>query len=144
MSSRAIFATVSNAGIVFFINDQAGFNLQAGSFLFRGSEDFEFSTLLPNEIALVNDPLAPGVANGPFTSGTNPATGLTVQSNTLGGSASTLSPRGANGLVTASAGFLSTPNDQISNNQPGDRFDMIFAPHGSRRQSRRLYPLVLP
>jgi len=101
--------------------------------------------LLPNDIALVNDPLAPGVANGPFPSGTNPATGLTVQSNTLGGSAATPSPRGAGGLVTASAGYLSTPNDQISNNQPGDSFDMIFAlPMGAGVRAVSFIPLFFP
>ncbi len=138
-------AGLSNAGIIFFINDQPGFNLQAGSLLLRGIEDFESSTLGPNQITILPDPLAPGVANNPFPTGTNPATGLTVQSNTLGGSASAPSPRGSNGLATASAGFLSTPSDQISNNSPQDSFDMLFAlPSGAGVRAVSFIPLFFP
>ena len=123
-------STTSEAGLLSFGNNAAGFNAQvAGDSLpLLGTEDFESSTLASNSIQVFDDSLTPGVANSVFPGGTNPALGMTVQSNTLGASPSSTSPRGSSGLVTASAGYLSTPSDQISNNSPGDSFDLVFSP----------------
>jgi hypothetical protein len=118
--------TQSSWATLVFINDAAGFNAAIAGYGLLGTENFESSTLGAGMITSFNDPLAPGVANSPFPSGTNPATGLTVQSNTLGGSPTTVSPRGFGGLATASAGYAGTPTDQISSNFPGDSFDMRF------------------
>ncbi len=51
---------------------------------------------------------------------------MTVQSNTLGGAPSNPSPQGGIGLATASQGFFGTPTDQVSSNNGGHSFDMIF------------------
>jgi hypothetical protein len=130
------------AAVVFYSNDPGGFGTAVSGLTFRGLEDFESSTLAPGNIAVLSDPLAPGVANGPFGSGTNFPMGLTVQSNTLGGAPATASPRGANGLATASAGYAGTPTDQVSNNNNGDSFDMLFGLSDTLGVS--LIPLVFP
>lgn len=117
--------------ITFFMNNQAGFTTATASLVSVGVEDFESSTLAPNSGQAVDDPIAPGVANGAFTTGTKTAVGVTVQSNTLGDNPTTVSPRGFAGLSTASAGFLSTPDDQVSANNMADSFDVIVDPPGS-------------
>ena len=110
---------------IIFVDDPTGFNTAVASagLGFAGLEDWESSNLAPSSITSVSDPLAPGVLNGPFLTGTNPATGLTAQSNTLGGMPNVPSP--GSGLATASAGYFGTPDDQVSNSGPGS-FDMIF------------------
>jgi hypothetical protein len=120
------FASPASA-VLLFVDNEAAYNAAVAALTFAGTEDFESSTLGPN-LATNNftDPLAPGVANGPFPTGTNPATGLTVQSNTLAGMPVMVSPRGLFGLGTASAGFFGTPTDQVSNSAVGDSFDMLF------------------
>ena len=122
--SVLLLSSASASALTFFIDDVAGFNAATSGLIFAGIEDFESSTLGPNLATSFLDPLAPGVANGPFPTGTNPATGLTVKSNTLGGMPSITSP-GAN-LATASAGFFGTPTDQVSTSNPDASFDMIF------------------
>lgn len=118
--------------ITFFVDNQVGFNAAvSGVGSLAGTEDFESSNLAANSITNFGDPLSPGVANGPFLTGTNPATGLTVQANTLGNSPTTPSPRGASAISTASAGYVSTPNDQVSVNNQADSFDMLFALPGA-------------
>ena len=126
-----LFAAVCSSGtaaVAFFVDNPSGFNSQITSsgLIFLGTENWESSTLAPNTSTGLNDPLAPGVANAPFPTGTNTAIGLMAQSNTLGGAAITLSPRGVNALSTASVGFFGTPSDQVSANVPGDSFDLIF------------------
>jgi hypothetical protein len=130
------------AGVTFYVNDTAGFNAAAVALTLAGTENFESSTQAPNQFQNLNDPLAPGVANPPFPTGTGTAAGVRVQSNTLAGSPSTTSPRGTIGLTTASVGFLGTPNDQISNQDPNDSFDMLFTPsNGQFVRAVGLHPL---
>lgn len=117
----------SSAGIVFYTS-QVAFNAAVASLTLAGTEDFEGSNLPPNTMQSFNDPLAPGVANGPFPLGTTTAAGVSVQSNTLGATPITTSPRGVSGLVTASIGVLDTPSDQVSNNIEADSTDLTFAP----------------
>jgi PEP-CTERM motif len=144
----AIFCTVilmlvareSCAQVTFFVNDQAGFNAAASAFNFAGTEDWETSILTPNSLTTFDDPLAPGIANGPFPTGSLTAPGVTAQSNTLAGAATSTSPRGAFGLATASAGFLGTPSDQVSPNQ-NDSFDLLINPAGGFSGAVGLNPL---
>ena len=121
----AATAIPASAGVVFHATT-AAFATATGGFANLGTEDFESSTLAPNSIVTFDDPLAPGIANGVFPAGTNPAIGMTVQSNTLGGSATVASPNGIGGLATASAGLAGTPDDQVSTDKQRDSFDMIF------------------
>lgn len=119
-------ATATLADITFFLNDQTGFRTATNSLHFRGIEDFESSTLTTGEVAGVDDPLAPGIANGPFPMGTNPAIGLTIQSNTLAGNATTTSPFGFNGLATYADGFGSSPTDQLTTQFMSHSLDLLF------------------
>ncbi|MCB1041629.1 MAG: hypothetical protein KDC35_01735 [Acidobacteria bacterium] len=134
-----LIGTTSFGGVSFFVNDIPGFDTARGSTVLAGTEDFESSTLGPNMIATLPDPLAPGVANTPFPTGTNPATGMTVQTNSLGGAPASPMPGGF--LATASVGLLGTPTDQVSTSTPLDAsFDMIFALPQTR--AVRFIPLV--
>jgi len=140
--SVACFAHAATAGVNFFVNNSVGFNAAVVSFSLVGTETFEESTLAPNMILTFNDPLSPGVANGSFPAGTGTAAGVKVQSNTLGSNPTALSPRGTNGLTTASVGFVGTPTDQISVQDVGDSFDMIFMPsNGQPVRAVRMLPL---
>lgn len=122
------FAQSSPAAVVFYVNDQAGFNAATASFNLAGTENFEGSNLAPGTGLPLDDPLVPNTANGPFPSGTQASAGVSVRSNTLGGNPTSLSPHGAFGLSTASAGYAGTPSDQVSNNYQADSFDLTFAP----------------
>ena len=89
---------------------------------------------LPQQHRGVNDPLVPGVANGPYPTRSNLPTGVTAQSNTNGNSATpgvadvvVLNPNGLDGLVATSAGFFGTPSDQLSHNFPQHSLDLLFS-----------------
>jgi hypothetical protein len=131
----------AHAGILFFVNDSAGFSTASSGFVFLGTEDWEQSTLAPNSLTSISDPLAPGVANGPFPTGSQLAAGVTAQANTLGSAGITTSPRGANAISVASAGFAGTPTDQISSNIPNDSLDLLINPSGSYSGAVSLNPL---
>lgn len=120
-------AGATSAAPTIFINDVAGFNatVAIAALTFVGTEDWESSTLAANNITTVVGPIAPGVANGVFPTGTNVATGLTVQENSGAGMPTNTTSPG--NLATASAGFLGTPTDQVSTNAVGVSFDMIFS-----------------
>lgn len=122
------FANIAQADIVFFVNDQTGFNNATNSLTFLGIEDFESSTLTSGQVLGVDDPLAPGVPNGPLPMGTNPAIGLTIQSNTLAGNATTTSPFGVIGLATYADGFGSSPTDQLTTQFMTHSLDLLFEP----------------
>lgn len=87
----------------------------------KGEEDFEGSTLPSGGSAVLNDPLAAGVSNGPFPAGLSQLN-LRVQSNTLGGTATIASPRGASGLYTEAMPL----GDVVFANTPADSLDLIF------------------
>jgi hypothetical protein len=89
----------------------------------KGEEDFEESTQASGTFSILNDPLSPGVPNGPFLAGLSQPNML-VQSNTLGGSATLPSPRGAAGLYTEAAGGLF--GDVVLANTLEDSLDLIF------------------
>ena len=80
-----VSSVAASAGVLFTQNVTA-FNNYASSQNFLGVEDFEGSVLPNGEIAQAGPVLAPGIPSGPFTSGLNPAPGITVQSNFLSGS----------------------------------------------------------
>ena len=102
-----------------------------GYTVFNGAEDYEQSTLPPNDVVGFDDPLTTGVANGPFPAGLlHP--GLTVQSNLDPTGATGNNSRGAGeeGLVAASVGFLSIVSDIVLANFFVDSFDTMFAGSG--------------
>ncbi len=106
-----------NAAIIFFPNDLAGFTAAMAGNLFLGTEDFEGSTLRPNSVVAIDDPLTQGVASSP--AGTSYPAGLnlpmTVQSNRGGG------------LAAASVGFGGAASDVIVANIFIDSLDWIFS-----------------
>ncbi len=117
-----------SAGLIFHATPGA-FNTAVAGLNFLGTEDFESSTLAPNNILSFDDSLQPGVSSSPvniFPTGTNPAIGMTVQSNAQGGMPNVPSPQGVNGLSSASAGYFSTPDDQLSANFEEHSLDLIF------------------
>jgi len=117
-------AVSASGGVLFFVNDTAGFDAARGSTTLAGFEDWESSTLAPNMSTLFSAPLEPGVANGPFPNGTVAATGMTAQINTSGGNPTVPTPGGV--LATASAPFLGTPTDQVGPSPPDVSFDLLF------------------
>lgn len=101
-----------------------------------GVEDFETAT----GNGLVDDPLSPGVGNGAMPSGTRLATGLTIQSNTLGAAAGeTLSPQGSVGLgvYVASLGFTSKI---LSVGNAPNSLDLLFSLPGQNVTAVGLNP----
>ncbi len=119
------FVGSASAGVIF--HNSATFPGAVSGLQSLGLEDFEASTLAPNNITTFNDPLTPGVANGPFPANwQTPNVGLTVQSNAAGGVSTNPSPQGLNGLATASVGFFGTPDDQVTANFPQHSLDLIF------------------
>ena len=136
-----VFTSTASAGLMFYTSE-VDFNnaVAASSLIYLGTEDFESSVLPDNNLQRVDDSLQPGVPSTSlnpaapfppivdpvFPTGTSTATNITVQSNASGGMPSTPSPRGLDGLVTASAGFAGTPDDQIGTNFVTDSLDLIF------------------
>jgi hypothetical protein len=104
------------------------FTAAATSFSLMGTENWSSAGNAP--AAAISDPLAPGVANGPFATGTSVASGIQVQSNTLGESATNTMPGG--GLFYAPMGFAGQsgnkqPSNQVSVNLQNESFDIIFS-----------------
>ena len=89
----------------------------------KGEEGFEESILPIGASAILDDPLSPGIANGPFIAGLLQPN-LSVQSNTLGGGATTVSPRGTAGLYTEAFGGVF--GDAVFANTLEDSLDLIF------------------
>ena len=123
------FSLPSTAGVIFFDNSLQ-FNLATAGMNAMSTEGWENGANTPGLISF-DDPIQPGVANGPFVSGS--AAGIRVQSNTLGAAATTTSPTGAFGLVYGIAGSLGVsgnaqPSKQVSSNFPGNSFDIILTP----------------
>ncbi len=88
-------------------------------------EDFEESTLSGGEMAF-DDPLCPGVGNGPFPSGLTGVSDMCVQSNASGEFAPTANPRGTDGLRTYTAGHNGATSDVVLSNVNSDSTDLIF------------------
>jgi hypothetical protein len=133
---------VANAGPIIFVDDEAGFDSQTllQSLGLAGTEDWESSSLAPNDLALVDDAINPGIANGPFATGTNVATGMTVQSNTNANGGADISPRGIDGLATLSDGLQGNLTDSLFANFEFDSLDLIF---GTGALAISLTPLFL-
>lgn len=122
-----ISAHTAAFGATFYVKDQATFNgdVTIAGLPNLGTEDFESSTAVAYQE--FNDSLEPGVANGPFPSGTLVTTGMTIQSNTGGQMPSTPSPHGAFGLIDTPPGVVGSPSHQISNNQENHSLDLLFS-----------------
>jgi microcystin-dependent protein len=134
VNEQPAFANLDGAPVVpsgtvgTFVDDQTGFDQASVDFTFLGLEDLEGSTLPAGSDANLDDPLAPGVANGAYPAGTLTGPGVSFQSNTLGSNPGTVSPRGTIGLTIASDGFFGTLTDQISATTAGDSIDLLFNP----------------
>ena len=122
------------ADVLFFVNDAAGFAEAAAALTLLGSEDWSSTGQVP--ATAVGEPLVAGIPNGIFPNGIAAATGLTVQSDTLGLHAANANPGG--GLFFAPSGFegllgVTQPSNQLSANNQASGFDVIFsvAPGGS-------------
>lgn len=129
LSTAVLLGTLTLGNVyaaTLFVDDAGGFNTAISGSTFAGTEDWESSTLTSNNLSTFSGPLAPGVSNGPFPSGTNVATGLTVQENSNAGMPATTTAPG--NLVTASAGLSGTPTDQVSTQTTTIpvSFDMLF------------------
>lgn len=127
----AMVATAANAGVNFYTTSNS-FNSALGGLVFRGGENWSSAT--NTQIALVSDPLLPGVPKAPFPNGSSVAAGIQVQSNSLDGNPTNTAP--GNGMAHAPAGYVglsgnAQPSAQISGNLPGDSFDMIFLTNGA-------------
>lgn len=128
-----LFASgTARAGVLFFVNDPVGFATATTSLDFLGLENW--SSAGNANSASVLDPVRPGIANGVFPNGTNVATGITVQSNSLG-SAATVPAPGSN-MFFAPAGFVGVSgaaqqSNQLSANTNGNSFDVLFADVGA-------------
>jgi len=109
------FAASVATGDLTWHTDQAAFEAAAAAagLAFFELETFEESTLPPNSVLGMNDPLAPGVPNGPFPSGMTGVSDMIYQSNTLGGNPTEPSPEGPNGLAAASVGFMGASSDIV-------------------------------
>jgi hypothetical protein len=119
-----------------FNNDQAGFNTAVGnaSLVVQSTENFEsIGPILTVGGVLTNDPLASGVANGPFPSGTT-LTGVLIQSNTNASSGLTTLPRGFNALVALGPADGSRSN-QVFATFDGDGMDLVFSAAGAHAVS---------
>lgn len=127
----ALIQSSLQAGVSFYVGNAAGFNAAASGLEFKGIENWEESILGGGLIDFINDPLAPGVANGVFATGSNVASGVTAQANTLGNNPTVTSTRGTDGLAVTSAGYIGTPSDQVSTNFYGDSLDLIVNPSGN-------------
>lgn len=129
-------ATTVHAGVVFYATRQAFDAATSSGYVAMGVEDW--SSAGNAGIASVGEPLRPGIASGVFPHGTNPATGLTVQSNSHVTSGNSVAP-GA-GLFYAPTGFTGLsgnqqPSNQLSANATGASFDMLFASVGDATPS---------
>jgi len=116
-------------GVLEWYTNQADFEAAAAA---RGKvnkavETFEESTQQPNGNGSLNDPLSPGVPNGPFPNGLEGAPNLRVQSNLSGGNPVTPNPRGVDGLVNLSAGFGGAVSDLVMPNFFADSLDLQFS-----------------
>ena len=119
-------ASTSHAAAVIFIDDIPGYNAATLGLQILGTEDFENNTAGAGGFDVFGDPLAPGIANARFPSGTLAALGMTVQSNSLGSNPTVPSPHGGSGLQLL-AGSFGAATDQVFNNQQQHSFDMLFA-----------------
>lgn len=120
---------LADGEVIFFdVKDEfEQFNRDEGKFL-KGFEDFEESTLGPGDVAAFDDPLAPGVPNGPFPNGLEGVDNMIMQSNLFGMNAPEPNPRGVGGMVTLSVGFAGANSDVVGANTFVDSLDLIFNP----------------
>lgn len=131
------------AGVEFHTNSTA-FGAAASSFSLMGTENWSSAGNAAE--AAVADPLAPGVANGPFPNGSSVAAGVRVQSNILGNTATNASP-GNGALFYTPTGFTGAsgnkqPSNQVTVNFANESMDVIFsAVAGSTPRAVSLTPL---
>jgi len=139
-SARAALAILAVAGgsapataaVQFFVNDPAGFTTATAGYPLMGVEDWSSAGAASQ--TLVEPPILPGQANGPFPQGTNAATGLAVISNANGANGAVLLP--GDDLFFAPAGFLGVsgnvqPSNQLSVNFNDNAFHLLLSDVGA-------------
>ena len=120
-------ASVATADITWY-DDQGAFEAAAAAagLAFFELEDFEESTMGPNSVLGIDDPLAPGLARPNYPNGLTGVSDMLVQSNTLGGAPAVPSPQGVTGIAIASVGFLGCTSDVALSNTFVNSLDMDF------------------
>ena len=126
----SLAGTSAQAGVLFFTSPSA-FAAATSGYVAMGIEDW--SSGGNAGLSDVIEPLQPGIPAGIFPHGTNPTTGLSVQSNSHITGGANVAP--GSGLVFAPAGFTGLsgnhqPSNQVSSNAAGASFDLLFAPVG--------------
>jgi len=92
-----------------------------------GIESFASSTLAAGQGQALDRPvLAPGEANGPFPQGTNPATGIILQTNQLGGEPAQPSPAGVLYASAPTSGGIDFT--RVGPENPNMSLDVLVAP----------------
>ncbi len=89
-------------------------------------EDYEESTLPPNSVAGLADPLCSGVPHTNYPNGLEGCDDMCVQSNLGAGNPENPDPRGAGGIAIASVGFVGAVSDIVIANSFLDSFDHMF------------------
>jgi len=120
-------ASVATADITWY-TDQGAFEAAAAAagLAFFELEDFEESTMGPNQVLGIDDPLAPGLPRPMYPSGLTGVSDMIYQSNLGGGAPNAPNPRGATGIALASVGFLGATSDVAIANYFVDSMDMDF------------------
>ncbi len=111
-------------GALTWYTDEPAFRLAAGQELCV--EDFEESTLPPNSVMGISDPLKSGVPHTSFPNGLEGCDDMAVQSNLSAGNPEKPNPRGAAGLAVLSVGFLGATSDGVVTSTFVDSHDVIF------------------
>jgi len=125
-----VLSTPISASVVFF-STPAEFATVLDSLTLMGTEDWSSASDAPAQ--LIDDPLLPGVAKGPFPNGSSVDAGVTVQSNSLGDNP-TNAPGGSL-MYYAPAGFVGwsgnvQPSEQLGASFGGHGFDLILSEVG--------------
>jgi|GEM_PF-4208871 len=110
-------------GLTWFDNE-AAFKAAAGPELCL--EDFEESTMIPNAVLGIDDPLCSGVPAPEYPNGLEGCKGMCVQSNLSAGAPVEPNPRGIGGIALASVGFLGACSDIALANTFVDSMDTIL------------------
>jgi len=120
-------ASVATANITWY-TDQGAFEAAAtaAGLSFFELEDFEESTMGPNQVLGIDDPLYFGLARPMYPNGLTGISDMKYQSNLGAGNPAQPNPRVLNGIALASVGFLGATSDVAIANTFVDSMDMDF------------------
>jgi hypothetical protein len=127
----AFLAGQAFADVYIFLDEGAfiDFNMSTGKVM-KALETFDYVPV--NGVEVMDDPLGPGIPNGPFPLGLQESDNLWIQSNTLGVNAPVPAPAGVGALVAIQGGLFG-PNIPNSNVVGANTFvnstDLLFDPN---------------